>query len=178
MISFNPFVLNAPFLYPLKTSENLTVFSCFQGVEKEYIRNEWFNCKIWFPFNKELAFDRSLICTEADCKLKIISLKFSNFKKRKIGFTLFWGNFWSNIYIFSKLTLKDTRADQGLCLLWQLTLNSVSPLSNWCVISKLHRHNNREVIMKHSINPWIVKIHWTIFLFLKNRFHVFGINMF
>ena len=28
---FNPFVPNAPFLYPLKTSENLTIFLCFQG---------------------------------------------------------------------------------------------------------------------------------------------------
>ena len=36
----NPFVPNAPFLYPLQTSENLTVF-CFQGVEKGYIGNEW-----------------------------------------------------------------------------------------------------------------------------------------
>ena len=38
----DPFVPNAPFLYPLKTSENLTVF-CFQGVEKGCIRNEWVN---------------------------------------------------------------------------------------------------------------------------------------
>ena len=30
----NPFVPNSPFLYRLKTSENLTVFWCFQGVEK------------------------------------------------------------------------------------------------------------------------------------------------
>ena len=30
----NPFVPNAPFLYPVKTSENLTVFWYFQGVEK------------------------------------------------------------------------------------------------------------------------------------------------
>ena len=30
----NPFVLNAPFLYPLKTSENLTVFWYFQVVKK------------------------------------------------------------------------------------------------------------------------------------------------
>ena len=29
----NPFVSNAPFLYRPKTSENLTVFWCFQGVE-------------------------------------------------------------------------------------------------------------------------------------------------
>ena len=38
---FNPFVPNAPFLYPLKTSENLTVFSCFQGIEKGCIGNDW-----------------------------------------------------------------------------------------------------------------------------------------
>ena len=38
---FNAFVPNAPFLYPLKISENLTVFWCFQGVEKEWIGNEW-----------------------------------------------------------------------------------------------------------------------------------------
>ena len=38
---FNPFVPNSPFLYPLKTSENLTVFWCFQGVEKECIGNKW-----------------------------------------------------------------------------------------------------------------------------------------
>ena len=30
----NPFVPNASFLYPLKTSENLMVFWCFQRVEK------------------------------------------------------------------------------------------------------------------------------------------------
>ena len=36
----NPFVSNAPFLYPLKTSENLTI-SCFQGVEKGCIGKEW-----------------------------------------------------------------------------------------------------------------------------------------
>ena len=35
------FVPNAPFLYPLKTSEKLTVFWCFQLVEKRYIGNEW-----------------------------------------------------------------------------------------------------------------------------------------
>ena len=39
--NINPFVPNAPFLYQLKASENLTVFWCFQGVEKGYIGNEW-----------------------------------------------------------------------------------------------------------------------------------------
>ena len=39
----NPFFPNALFLYPLKISENLTVFWCFQGVEKVCIGNEWVN---------------------------------------------------------------------------------------------------------------------------------------
>ena len=38
-----PFVPNAAFLYPLKTSENFTVFWCFPGVEKGCIGNKWFN---------------------------------------------------------------------------------------------------------------------------------------
>ena len=40
--AINPFVSYAPFLYPLKTSENLTVF-CFQGVEKRYIGKNGLN---------------------------------------------------------------------------------------------------------------------------------------
>ena len=48
-LSLNPFFLSAPFLYPLKTSENLKVFFMFsgvikkqhQGVEKGSIGNEW-----------------------------------------------------------------------------------------------------------------------------------------
>ena len=38
---FKPFVTNATFLYPLKTSENLKVFSCFKEVEKGCTGNEW-----------------------------------------------------------------------------------------------------------------------------------------
>ena len=38
--SVNPFVPNAPFLHPLKTSENRKVFWCFQGVQKRCIGNE------------------------------------------------------------------------------------------------------------------------------------------
>ena len=47
--TFNLFFPNISFLYPLKTSENLSVFWCFQGVEKECIGNEWVNIVIpWF----------------------------------------------------------------------------------------------------------------------------------
>ena len=38
---FKPFVPNAPFLYPLKISENLPVFWCLQGIEKGCLCNEW-----------------------------------------------------------------------------------------------------------------------------------------
>ena len=37
----NPFIPNAPILYPLKTSENRKVFLCFQRVEKGCTGNEW-----------------------------------------------------------------------------------------------------------------------------------------
>ena len=37
---FNFDVPNAPFLYPLKTSENLAVFECFQEVEQGCTGNE------------------------------------------------------------------------------------------------------------------------------------------
>ena len=40
-LPFNPFVPNAPFFYPLKTSENSKVFWCFQRVEKGCTGNEW-----------------------------------------------------------------------------------------------------------------------------------------
>ena len=40
---FNPFFPNAPFLYPLRTSEKCNVFWFFLGLEKECIGNKWFN---------------------------------------------------------------------------------------------------------------------------------------
>ena len=41
LYTFNPFVPSAPFLYPLKTSKNITIFEYFHGVEKGWIGNEW-----------------------------------------------------------------------------------------------------------------------------------------
>ena len=37
----NSLVPNSPFLYPLKHRKTLTVFWCFQGIEKGCIGNEW-----------------------------------------------------------------------------------------------------------------------------------------
>ena len=42
-VLINQSVSNAPFLYPLKTSENLKVLWCFQRVEKGFIGNEYVN---------------------------------------------------------------------------------------------------------------------------------------
>ena len=42
-LSINPLFHYALFLYPLKTPENLTVFWCFQGVEKGGTGNKWVN---------------------------------------------------------------------------------------------------------------------------------------
>ena len=43
---FKPFVPNALFPYPLKTSENLMVFFMFSRVEKGCIGNKWVNYEL------------------------------------------------------------------------------------------------------------------------------------
>ena len=57
---FNPFVPNAPFIYPLKASENLTVFCCFQEVEKESIGNEWVSTENEFKMWDEMGIRYNL----------------------------------------------------------------------------------------------------------------------
>ena len=49
-IPINPFGPNAPFLHPLKTSENHTVF-CFQGVGNGCFENEWINTYWWLELS-------------------------------------------------------------------------------------------------------------------------------
>ena len=58
ILYINPFVPNAPFLYPLKTSENLTVFWCFQGIEKGRIGKEWVKT-IWQEYFLSSSINRS-----------------------------------------------------------------------------------------------------------------------
>ena len=75
---FNPFAPNVPFLYPLKTSENLTVFWYFQGVEKGCIGNKWVKvsvepiyCAIYKPFVKEKpdVLFKTFEITEGSCTI-------------------------------------------------------------------------------------------------------------
>ena len=51
----NPFVPNAPFLYPLKASENPTVFLCFQGKRKGALGTNEFNTLIIFDEHNKVS---------------------------------------------------------------------------------------------------------------------------
>ena len=65
---FNPFVAKAPFLYPLKTSENRKVFWYLQGIEKGCIANEW--VKIWECWHKNHAIYQNTKWNSYDDKKK------------------------------------------------------------------------------------------------------------
>ena len=75
----NPFVPNAPFLYPLKTSENLS--ENLQGEEKGCVGNKWVNSLTWW------------------CSLVISSNAFSNFNLLDIN--TFEGIFFAETSITS-----------------------------------------------------------------------------
>ena len=66
-LDINPLVPNALFSYQLKTSENRTVFWCFQGLERERERgcigNEWVNFKNLCNFISLRAFTVYVGCS-------------------------------------------------------------------------------------------------------------------
>ena len=64
---FNPFVPNEPFLYPKKTSKNLTVFWCFQGVWKWCKANGLILYHLWLLIPR--------LQSEVYCLLQMISDK-------------------------------------------------------------------------------------------------------
>ena len=78
---FSPFVPNAPFLYPLKTSENLAVFWCFQGVEKGCIGNEWVKRKLMYK-SKQVSIKIS--------KISKFSFTFKLNEKKKVPLKMIW----------------------------------------------------------------------------------------
>ena len=63
-------VPNAPFLYPLKTTENHKVFWFFQGVEKWCIKNEWVKSNLKVAVSKMLT-NYSEVIWEATIKQRI-----------------------------------------------------------------------------------------------------------
>ena len=64
----NPFVPNTPFLYPIKISENLAFFWCFQGVEKGCIGNKWVNANFFINLIRGLFRTQSSISDKAICE--------------------------------------------------------------------------------------------------------------
>ena len=64
---FNPFVSIAPFLYPMETLENRTVFWCFRRVGKGCIGNEWVNKSLLAQSINVWTAHRNKSFTE-DCK--------------------------------------------------------------------------------------------------------------
>ena len=61
--SIDPFVTIVPFLYPLKTSENPTVFWCFQGLEKSALGT---NRYVWITI---LYGSLGLVIVAKSCEL-------------------------------------------------------------------------------------------------------------
>ena len=64
--NFHPFVPNAPFPYPLKTSENTKVFWCFQGVRKGCIGNKcvkktWGKTKCWRSIHQRCSVKKGIL---------------------------------------------------------------------------------------------------------------------
>ena len=73
---FNPFVPNAPFLYPEKTSENLTVFWCFWGVGKRCIGNKWVNFAPLMNYNTKAIIWRILFIKNDSNKKILIDKRY------------------------------------------------------------------------------------------------------
>ena len=69
--NFNPLAPNLPFLYPLKISEIITVFWCFQGVEKGCIGKELVNTQNFLDVTSQLAFTFFVLRMEIEQYLKI-----------------------------------------------------------------------------------------------------------
>ena len=89
----NPFVPNAPFLYTLETSENLTVFSCFQGVEKGCIANECVK-KHWSWPNGHIFVDSpSIRCRNSTWKVRRDFIEFERRIYAEIMTSIRRGNF-------------------------------------------------------------------------------------
>ena len=70
----NPFVPNAPFLYPLKTSENRKVFWCFQGVDKGCIGNKRVNETTNNDLNEILRLKQFIQKSLPDNKIIILNI--------------------------------------------------------------------------------------------------------
>ena len=91
----NTFAPNVPFLYPLKTLENHTIFWCFQGVQKGCIGNKW--VKAWFCNNNYPIILNQLPSINQDTNFM---QKRKNFKfgTKNTSFWYFWAVILKNFF--------------------------------------------------------------------------------
>ena len=103
MISFNPFIPNAPFLYPFKTWENHKVFWWFQGVVKGGIGNEW--VITWYHKNEITSLHcHGITEKEYFMKWQVLDRNFDIYCRKIIEQTYVLGNFhYFDVFIWLRL---------------------------------------------------------------------------
>ena len=80
--SINPFIPNASFLYPLKTSENRNVFWCFlvfSGGREKMLGNKWINGS---KNTHKYGIERNFL--EIKVEKSILKVIYKNFIKQEI----------------------------------------------------------------------------------------------
>ena len=129
----NPFVPNAPFYYPLNTSENLPVFWCIQGVEKGCIGNKWVNQIPFVKISDAKAADvnpKSIV----NFDFKSIRLKsLSYVKVSKDSITSF--TFQIRVY-FGCASLLLKLPDRSADTLW-FDCTGMPPIGSWLISNLL-----------------------------------------
>ena len=91
-MSINPFVSNASFLYPLKTSENqktLRFSDVPKGIENRSIENEWVQINKQTKFNKTNQLKKHILTTDKVIKMGKPFKKTTKLLIFKCKFTIF-----------------------------------------------------------------------------------------
>ena len=111
------FFSSEPSVYPLKTLENLTVFWCFQGVDKGCIGNEWVKHKIalnplsanpakWPNTLKQFVGKLPTSCLSVFDHFVELALKglkvVTEARRRNLNFNLYWSLLSGLIQILKK----------------------------------------------------------------------------
>ena len=110
----NPFVPNASFLYPLKTTENYKVFWCFQWVEKRCTGNEWV---IFFCFQVSLSHHI----------IFLVLLQYLSGDFLLLPAPLFWNSVWGSFHAeaaekYLTQTIRETRSRWEQFFFWKTIL--------------------------------------------------------
>ena len=129
----NPFVPNAPFYYPLNTSENLPVFWCIQGVEKVCIGNKWVN---------QIPFVKISDAKAADVNPKsIVNFDFKSIRLKSLSYVKVSKNsitsftFQIRVY-FGCASLLLKLPDRSADTLW-FDCTGMPPIGSWLISNLL-----------------------------------------